>query len=79
MEGKKTSKKKKKKNDEIFENFKNISHGEQREFLAKITDQTEQFTRQENNSSNLIDSVFNFLSDLAESLREDVLTLTAAK
>ena len=39
--------------------------------LAKITNQIQQFIRQENNNSYSKDGAFDLLSDLAESVQED--------
>lgn len=39
--------------------------------LAKITNQIQQFIRQENNNSYSTDGAFDLLSDLAESVQED--------
>ena len=51
--------------------LKNVSHNEQAELLAKITNQIQQFIRQENNNSYSTDGAFDLLSDLAESVQED--------
>ena len=51
--------------DDICQIFKNVNHDEESELLAKITNQIEQFIRQENNNRDSTDSAFDFLSDIA--------------
>ena len=60
-----------KKIDDICKKRKNVSHNEQVELLAKITNQIQQFIRQENNNSDSTGGAFDLLSDLAESVQED--------
>ena len=67
MEGNKVQKE----NRRHIGKFKNVSHDEQAELLVKITDQIQQFIRQENNNSDSTDSAFDFLIDLAESVQEN--------
>ena len=54
-----------------FEKFKNADHEAQMRQLSKITDEIEQFIREENNNSDAADGAFDVLSDLAESVQED--------
>ena len=49
----------------------NASHSKQADLLAKMTNETEQFIRQENEDSDVTDGAFDLLRGIAESVQED--------
>ena len=57
--------------NDLCKKIKNADHGAQAELLAKITDEIEQFVREENGSSDATDGAFDVLSNLVKSVQED--------
>lgn len=64
--------------DDLYEKSKNADHEAQVALLAKITNEIKPLIREENGKSDATDSVFDVLSDLAESLQKDFEELIEA-
>ena len=54
--------------EDICENFKRVDHNEHARLLEQITTEIATYIRQENNDNNSMDGVFDFLSNLVESV-----------
>ena len=57
--------------DELREKLKDADHEAQVGLLVKITNEVEQFIREENDNSDSTDGAFDALSDIAQSAQED--------
>ena len=57
--------------DELREKLKDADHEAQVGLLVKITNEVEQFIREENDNSYSTDGAFDALSDIAQSAQED--------
>ena len=57
--------------DELCEKLKDADHEAQVGLLVKITNEVEQFIREENDNSYSTDGAFDALSDIAQSAQED--------
>ena len=57
--------------NDLCKKIKNADHEAQAELLVKITEEIEQFIREENGSSDRTDGAFDVLSNLVKSVHED--------
>lgn len=57
--------------NDLCKKIKNADHETQAELLVKITEEIEQFIREENGSSDRTDGAFDVLSNLVKSVHED--------
>lgn len=57
--------------NDLCKKIKSADHEAQAELLVKITEEIEQFIREENGSSDRTDSAFDVLSNLVKSVHED--------